>query len=87
MVFNIVFTNGFRLWVMFTLNDKVHQSMAVIFGNKNIHSSLNVAREKVKDLLLNMCFALQNNSCNNIVKCVVGCCTFIPIGASKQTST
>jgi hypothetical protein len=33
-------------------NDKVHQSVKVISSNKNIHSSLNVAREKVGNLLL-----------------------------------
>jgi hypothetical protein len=61
--------------------------MEVIFGNKNIHLSLNVVKEKVRNLFLNMCFAIQIISCNNIPKCVVDCYTFTPIGASKQTGT
>jgi hypothetical protein len=39
-------------------NDKVYQSTKVISSNKNIHSSLNVSKEKVGDLPLNMCSAL-----------------------------
>jgi hypothetical protein len=68
-------------------NDKVHQSIEAILGNKNIHSSLGVVREKVGDLFLNMCFALQSNSYNNTPKCVKGCYTFTPIGALKQMCT
>jgi len=36
-------------------NDNVHQSLEVVFGDKDIHSLLGVAREKVGDLFLNMC--------------------------------
>jgi hypothetical protein len=59
----------------------------VVSGNKNIYSSLSVAKDKAKDLLLNMCSILQSNSYNNITKCVVGYCMFIPIRASKQMGT
>jgi hypothetical protein len=55
--------------------------MEVVFGNKNIHLSLDVAREKVGDLPLNMCSVFQSNSYNNTLKCVVRCYTFTPIGA------
>jgi len=61
--------------------------MEAIFGNKNIHLSSIVVKEKVGDLPLNMCSTLQNNSCNNIPKCVVGYYTFTPIGTSKQMNT
>jgi hypothetical protein len=40
--------------------------------------------KKVEDLLLNMCSTLQSNSYNNIPKCVMDCCTFIPANALKQ---
>jgi hypothetical protein len=58
-------------------NDNVHQSLEVVFGDKEIHSLLGVAKEKVGNLPLNMCSTLQNNSCNNIPKCVMGYCIFI----------
>jgi hypothetical protein len=61
--------------------------MEVVFNNKNIHSSTSVAREKVGDLLLNMCSTLQNNNSNNIPKCIMGYYTFIPTGALKQMGT
>jgi len=50
-------------------NDNVHQSTDVVSNNKNIHSSSGVVREKVGDLLLNMCFAFQSNNYNSIRKC------------------
>jgi len=53
-------------------NDNVHQSIKVVSSNKIIHSLSSMAREKVEDLLLHMCSTFQNNSCNNILKCVVG---------------
>jgi hypothetical protein len=59
-------------------NDNVHQSLEVVFGDKDIHLLLGVAKEKVGDLPLNMCSTLQNNSCNNIPKCVMGYCILIP---------
>jgi hypothetical protein len=65
-------------------NDKVHQNIETISSNKNIHSLLGVAKEKVGNLLLNMCFVLHNNNCNSIPKCVMGCCTFTLIGALKK---
>jgi hypothetical protein len=68
-------------------NDNVHQSMEAIVHNKNIHSSLGVVREKVGNLPLNMCSTLQNNSCNNIPKCVMGYFTLTPTRASKQMDT
>ncbi len=39
------------------------------------------------DLPLNMCFAFQNNSYNNISKCVMGYYPLIPIKALKQMGT
>ncbi len=68
-------------------NDKVYQNMEIVFGNKNIHLLSNVAKEKVGDFLLNMCFVLQSNGCNNILKCVVGCYLFTPTRALKQMGT
>jgi hypothetical protein len=61
--------------------------MEAISANKNIHSLLNVVREKVGAFSLNMCFTLQNNSYNSILKCVVGYCTLIPTRVSKQMGT
>ncbi len=68
-------------------NDNVHQSLEVIFGGKDIHSSLGVAGGKVEDFPLNMCSTLQSNNYNNIPKCVVDCCTLTPIRAPKQMGT
>jgi hypothetical protein len=68
-------------------NDNVHQSPEAISCDKNIHLSLGVAKEKVKDLPLNMCSVLQNNNYDSILKCVVDCCIFTPIGALKQMGT
>jgi hypothetical protein len=36
-------------------NDDVHQGLEAISSDKDIHSSLGVVKEKVKDLPLNMC--------------------------------
>jgi len=68
-------------------NDNIHQSSKVVSGDKDIHSSLGVVKEKMKDLLLNMCSTFQNNSCDNILKCIMSYYTFIPEGVSKQMST
>jgi len=65
-------------------NDNIHQGLEVVFNDKNIHLSLGVAREKVKNLPLNMCSILQINSYDNIPNCIVSYCMFIPIGAPKQ---
>jgi hypothetical protein len=68
-------------------SDDVHQGLEAIYANNDILLSLNVAREKVGDLLLNMCSTFQNNSYNNITKCIVGYYTFIPTWALKQMGT
>jgi hypothetical protein len=72
---------------MWVNNDNVHQSLKIVFSDKDIHSSLGVVKEKVEDLPLNMCSTFQNNSCKNISKCIVGCYMFIPSWASKQMGT
>jgi hypothetical protein len=69
-------------------NDNFHQNLKTILGDNNMHLSSNMTMEKVGDLLSNMCFtlqnnSLQNNSCNNIPKCVVGYCTLNPTRAPK----
>jgi len=48
---------------------------------------MNVVKEKVGNLLLNMCFALQKNSCNSIPKCVMGCYMLTSTWALKQMGT
>jgi hypothetical protein len=58
-------------------NDNVHQSPKVVSSDKDIHSLLGVAKERVGDLHLNMCSTLQSNSCDNIPKCVMGYCMLI----------
>jgi enoyl reductase-like protein len=40
-------------------------------------------REKVGDLLLNMCSTFQSNSYENILKCIMGCCMFTPTKANE----
>ncbi len=57
-------------------NDDIHQGMEAIFGDKNIHSSSSMVREMVGNILLNMSSILQINSYDNILKCIVGWCTF-----------
>jgi hypothetical protein len=68
-------------------NDNIHQGLEINYGDKDIHSLSNVAREKVGNLPLNMCSILQTNSYDNIPKCIMGYYTFIPIGAPKQMDT
>jgi hypothetical protein len=68
------------------INDDVHQGPKAISGDKDIHSSLGVAREKVGDFV-NMCSILQSNTCDSILKCIMGYYMFIPIGAPKQMGT
>jgi len=58
-------------------NDDVHQVLEVVYGDKDIHSSSGVAKEKVKNPLLNMCSTFQSNNYDNILKCIAGCCMFI----------
>jgi len=68
------------------INDDVHQGLKVISSDKDIHSSSGVAREKVGDLV-NMSSIFQNNSCDNILKCIMGYFMFTPIRAPKQMGT
>jgi hypothetical protein len=65
-------------------NDDVHQGSKVVYDNKDINLLLGVVRKKVRDLLLNMCSTLQNNSRNNILKCIVNYHTFVFAGTLKQ---
>jgi hypothetical protein len=76
-----------HIYVSWISNNDIHQGSRVISGDKDIHSSLVVAREKMKDLYLNMCSILQNNSWNNILKHVVGYYMINPARASKQMGT
>jgi hypothetical protein len=52
-------------------NDDVHQRPEAIPGDKDIHLLLSVVKEKVGDLLLNMCSTFQNNGYDNILKCII----------------
>jgi len=65
----------------------INQGSKVVYDNRDIHSSLGVARKKVGDLFLNMCFILQNNNCNTILKCIVHYYKFTLIGTLKQMDT
>jgi hypothetical protein len=47
-------------------NDDVHLGLEVVSSDKDIHLSLGVAKEKMGDFPLNMCFIVQNNSYDNI---------------------
>jgi hypothetical protein len=42
-------------------NDNIHQGLKIVSSDKDIHASLDVARVKVGNLLLNMCSILQGN--------------------------
>jgi hypothetical protein len=68
-------------------NGNVHQGVEVVFSDKDIHSSSNVVKEKVGNFHLNMCSTIQNNNCDNTLKCIMRFCTFIPIRAPKQMDT
>ncbi len=72
-----------HIQVSWVSNDNVHQSMKNIYGDKIIHLLSGVTTKKVGDFPLNMCSTLQNNSCNNILKCVVGCYLLIIAWALK----
>jgi hypothetical protein len=65
----------------------VYQGAEVVYDDKDIHPSSSVVKEKVGDLPLNMCSILQNNSCNSILKCIMGYCMFIPTKTLKQMGT
>jgi hypothetical protein len=43
--------------------------------------------ENVGNLFLYMCSTFQNNSCNGILKSIMGCNVFIPAWALKQMNT
>jgi hypothetical protein len=58
-----------------------------VFGDKDIHSSASVAKEKVGDLLVNMCSTLQSNSYDSTPKRIVGYFMFIPTKAPKKMGT
>ncbi len=68
-------------------NDDVHQSLKVISKDKDIHLLSGVVREKVGDLLLNMCSIPPSNSYKSILKCIMGYYMFIPTKAPKQMGT
>ncbi len=70
-----------------TNNDNIHQSSEAIFSDKDIHSLLGVTKKKVGNLPLNMCSTLQNNSCDNIPKCVAGYYMFTLAKTPKQMGT
>jgi hypothetical protein len=61
--------------------------METIYNNKNMHSSLDVAKEKVGYLHLNMCSTFQSKGYNSIPKCVTGCYTLTTTWAPKQMGT
>jgi hypothetical protein len=65
-------------------NDDVHQGLKAIFCDKDIHLLLSVTKEKVGDLFLNMCSTFQNNSFDNISKCIMGYCTLTRVTTLKQ---
>jgi len=65
-------------------NDNVHQSLEVIFGGKDIHSSLGVAGGKVENFPLNMCSTLQSNSYDKYPKV---CCGLLYIHSYRGTKT
>jgi hypothetical protein len=58
--------------------------MEIVSNDKDMHLLLGVAREKVGNLPLNMCYTFENNNCNNISKCIMGYYTFTPTRALKQ---
>jgi hypothetical protein len=75
-----------HIYASWDSNDDIQQS-SNFFSNDDICSLLGVAREKVGNLPLNMCSTFQNNSHDNISKCIMGYCTFTSIGALKQMGT
>jgi len=60
-----------HIYVSWVNNDNAHQSRKVVSSNKNIHLSLDVLKEEVGNLPLNMCSVFQSNSYNNIPTCVM----------------
>jgi hypothetical protein len=70
VVVDVHYTLSMQVWSIMTM---IHQGLEVISNDKDIHSLSSLAKEKVRDLFLNMCSTFQNNSCNNISKRVVIC--------------
>jgi hypothetical protein len=58
------------------------QGPKIVFDDDNIHSSPCMAREKMGNLFLYMSSILQRNSCNDILKCIMGCSAIIPTQAA-----
>ncbi len=58
-------------------NDNVHHGSKIVFGDDNIHLSLCVVGEEVKNLSLYVSSTFQCNSCNDIFKCIMGCSAII----------
>jgi len=65
-------------------NDDIHQGPKVVSSDKDVHSLSSVAREKVGNLLPNMCSTFQSNSCDSILKCMVGDYMFTFTKAPKK---
>jgi hypothetical protein len=68
-------------------NDNIHQGLEAIPNDKYIHLLSGATREKVDDLLLNMCSTFQNNNYDSILKCIVGYYMFTLERAPKQMGT
>jgi hypothetical protein len=72
-----------HIYLNWVSNNNVHQGVEGVFDDKDIHSLFSVTKQKVGDLPLNTCSIFQNNSYNNILKCIMGYCMFIPTRALK----
>jgi len=58
------------------------QGPKILSDDDNIHSSLFMAREKMENLFLYMSSILQHNSCNDILKSIMGCSALTPAQAT-----
>jgi hypothetical protein len=84
VVVNVRCTISVQVGFAMTMSIKVRKSSLVI----RISTCRQVWRKKRWETsFLNTCSTLQSNSCNDILKCVMGCCMFTPIRASKQMGT
>jgi hypothetical protein len=77
-VFSLVKMSSEKLFCWFVTKKKkkkktlyIKSRTKVVSSNKNIHLSLDVLKEKVGNLPLNMCSVFQSNSYNNIPTCVM----------------
>jgi hypothetical protein len=61
--------------------------MKIVFGDDNIHLFSCVVREKMKNLFLYVNSTLQCDSCNDILKHIMGFSVFIPARAAYQMDT